>query len=143
MAKNNNTGKVLAVGAGVAALAAVGYFFFGPNGQKNIKKTKGWMIKFKGDVVDKLENAKEVTEDKYHSIVDSVASVYTKNNKATKEEVADLVKDLKKHWKAISSNTKGAGKDIKNTTKKVVATTKNNINKLARNSKKGGAVKQK
>ena len=131
--KNNNTGKVLAVGAGVAALAAVGYFFFGPNGQKNIKKTKGWMIKFKGDVVDKLEDAKEVTEDKYHSIVDSVASVYTKNNKATKEEVADLVKDLKKHWKAIATNTKGAGKEIKSTAKKVVSATKNNIKMAVKN----------
>jgi len=120
MAKNNNAGKVLAVGAGVAALAAVGYFFFGPNGQKNIKKTKGWMIKFKGDVVDKLENAKEVTEDKYHSIVDTVASAYTKNNKATKEEIADLVKDLKKHWKAISGSKKSVKKAVKKAVKTVV-----------------------
>jgi hypothetical protein len=48
--KNSTLGKAVAVGAGVAALAAAGYFFFGPAGEKNRKKMKGWVIKMKGEI---------------------------------------------------------------------------------------------
>ena len=101
--KQNNVGKAIAIGAGVAALAAGGYFFFGPNGKKNRKVTRAWMIKMKGDIVEKLESMKDVTEDAYHKVVDSVAKVYT--DIGGKKEVDDLSKELKKHWKSISKTT--------------------------------------
>lgn len=109
MKKNNNVGKMVAIGAGVAALAAAGYFFFGPNGEKNRKKMKGWMIKMKGEVVEKMEMVKDMTEPAYNNIVDSVAASYIKAGQA-KEEVVGLAKDLKKHWKAISGMTSGKKK---------------------------------
>lgn len=115
MKKNtNNTGKVMAIGAGVAALAAAGYFFFGQNGPKNRKVTKGWMIKMKGDVVEKIEKVKDVTEDTYHNIVDTVAGAYV--SKGGKEEVDKLAKELKSHWKSISKN--GVSK-VKKAVKKI------------------------
>ncbi len=100
----------IAVGAGIAALAAAGYFFFGPKGKSNQKKVKGWMIKMKGEVVEKLESAKEVTEPLFNNMVDTVAETYAKGGKATKKEIADLAKELKSHWKSIAKPVKKIAK---------------------------------
>ncbi len=115
MKKNtNNAGKILAISAGAAAIAAAGYFLFGPNGPKNRKVTKGWMIKMKGDVVDKIEKVKDVTEDTYHNIVDTAAKSYVSSG--SKAEVEMLAKELKSHWKSISKN--GVSK-VKKVVKKI------------------------
>jgi hypothetical protein len=97
--------KVASVTAGVFALAAAGYYFFGPDGKKNQKKLKGWTIKMKGEVVEKLEKAKEITEPVYNNIVDMVAKKYA--TVSNQEDVAILAKDLKKHWKSISKDFLG------------------------------------
>lgn len=96
----SGVGTAVAVGAGVAALAAAGYFFFGPNGTKNRKAMKGWVIKMKGEIVEKLEKAKEVSEPVYHQIVDTVSKKYA--SVVDQAEVDAITKELKKHWKAIS-----------------------------------------
>ena len=56
----------------------------------------------KGDVVEKLEQAKEITEPIYHEIIDSVSKDYATGKKATKAEIEEIAKDLKKHWSTIS-----------------------------------------
>ncbi len=123
--KSNNVGKVVAIGAGVAALAAAGYFFLGPKGKKHIAKTRGWMIKMKGDVVEKLETMHDVSKDAYDAVVDTVGSAYTAMG--GKEEVTRLAKELKSHWKAISAEaSKKAKKSGKKIAKKSVRKVKNN-----------------
>ncbi len=123
---NKSEGKVgtaLAIGAGVAALGAVTYFFFGPQGKKNQKKVKGWMIKMKGEVVEKLEQAKEVTQPIYNEIVDKVASTYSKASSVDKAELIKLATDLKRQWNNISKTVKGKSKVVKkkvNAVKKVI-----------------------
>lgn len=102
---NISTKEVVAIGAGVAALAAATYYFFGPEGQKHRKTVKGWMIKMKGEIVDKMEDAKDVTESVYNQIVDSVAKNYLKGGKATVSDVTAFVDSLKKQWRAISKTT--------------------------------------
>ena len=115
MKKNtNNIGKIIAIGAGAAAITAAGYFFFCLNGPKNRKVMKGWMIKMKGDVVEKIEKVKDVTEDTYHNIVDTVAKSYV--GSGSKAEVEMLAKELKSHWKSISK--KGVSK-VKKAVKKI------------------------
>lgn len=50
MSKKKNkasVGKMLAVGAGVAALGAGAYYLMGPDGKKNQKKAKAWITKMK------------------------------------------------------------------------------------------------
>lgn len=100
-----STGKVVAIGASVVALATASYYLFGPNGKSNRKELKGWMIKMKGEIVDKLEDAQDVTEDVYNKIVDTVASAYLKGGKAGAEEVSSFVNTLKKQWKSIAKST--------------------------------------
>ncbi len=124
--KSNNMGKAVAIGAGVVALAAAGYFFLGPRGKKHIAQTRGWMIKMKGDVVEKLETMHDVTKDAYDAVVDTVASAYTAMG--GKEEVMRFSKELKSHWKAISKKAavkaKKSGKKIKKSNARKLKTKK-------------------
>lgn len=128
--KGISAGGVVAIGAGVAALAAASYYFFGPEGKKNQKKMKGWMIKMKGDIVDKMEDAQDMTEAAYHAIVDSVSSAYQKSSKVAASDVADYVTILKKQWRGISgtlkkpAKKKAAPKAVKKATKTVSSTKK-------------------
>ncbi len=124
MKKNTTTGvskgKIVAIGAGVAALAAASYYFFGPQGKKNRATAKGWMIKMKGEIVDKMEDAKEVTQEVYDTIVDKVAAGYAKNAKAH-PELALYVDTLKKQWKGIAKSFAPKKKVAKKTAPKKVA----------------------
>ncbi|MBP6060843.1 MAG: hypothetical protein KA515_02500 [Candidatus Pacebacteria bacterium] len=108
----NNVGKAVVIGAGVAALTAAGYFFFGPGGKKHQKKLKGWMIKMQGEVVEKMESAKEISEPVFHEIVDSVSKGYVSGGKATQAEVIKLARELKSHWKSISQKATSKIKKI-------------------------------
>lgn len=100
--KSNNMGKVVKISAGLAAVAAAGYFFLGPKGKKNQKTTRAWMIKMKGDVIEKLESMEDITKATYDSVVDVVGSAY-EVVAGSKMEVAKLSAELKSHWKSISN----------------------------------------
>ena len=130
--KNNkkvSTGTVIAIGAGVAALAAASYYFFGPNGKKNRNSLKGWMIKMKGEIIEKLEASKEVTENLYHQIVDTVAGAYVKKGKISDAEVKLFADTLKKQWKNIAGRQKSKAKKV---VKKVRREVKKAINRKAK-----------
>ena len=110
-----STGGMVAIGASVAALAAASYYFFGPEGQKHRKTAKGWMLKMKAEIVEKMENAKEMTQSTYDTIVDTVAKKYQKN-----PEIGMMVDMLKKQWKGISNSSTGAKKKVVKAVKKAV-----------------------
>lgn len=122
MAKKTNTSnavKLTVLGASLAGMAATAYFFLGSKGKKHQKNAKAWAIKMKGDVVEKLEMAKDVTEPVYHEIIDSVSKDYEKGMKAGKSEIEELAKDLKKHWKTISATAKATKRVIAKDAKRV------------------------
>jgi basic membrane lipoprotein Med (substrate-binding protein (PBP1-ABC) superfamily) len=106
MAQKSGTTKV-AIGAGILGIAAAGiagaYFLYGKDGAKNRKKIQAWGLKAKGEVLEKLEKAKELTEANYHEIIDTVSAKYAKGKNITPEDIASFAKDLKKHWKDIKS----------------------------------------
>ncbi len=103
--------KLAVLGASLAGLAATAYFFLGPKGKRHQRHAKAWAIKMKGDVVEKLEMASDVSEPVYHEIIDSVAAEYKKGMKASHEEISALAQDLKKHWKTISKPAQSAKRD--------------------------------
>lgn len=101
-----NIGKAVAVGAGIAALSAAAYVLFGPEGKKNRKAIRGWAIKMKGEVIEKLETAKEITEPVYHDIVNKVSEKYAKLKNVDAEELTKAVEDLRKQWKNMVRDAK-------------------------------------
>ena len=102
--------KLAVLGASIAGAAATAYFFLGPKGKKHQREAKAWAIKMKGDVVEKLETAREISEPVYKTIVDSVSSMYAKRKGlgVNSKDVKALAKDLKKHWKSISARARTA-----------------------------------
>jgi hypothetical protein len=119
----SNVGKVVAIGAGVAALSVAAYILFGPNGKKNQKSIKGWAIRMKGEIIEKLEAVKDVTAPVYEAIVSEVAEKYAKLKNIDAEDLEVEVANLKKHWKAIMKSTvkKGAKKVAKKVIHKATA----------------------
>ena len=103
-------GAMVGIGASVAAAIAAGYLLFGPDGKKNRKTIRGWTVKMKGEIIEKLEEAKDVTETTYHAVVDEVAAKYAQVKGVDKEELTALVADIRKHWKAMTAAKKGAKK---------------------------------
>ncbi|MFA6376266.1 MAG: hypothetical protein WCX69_02585 [Candidatus Paceibacterota bacterium] len=89
------------MGESLAGLATSVFFFFGPKGKKNQKHAKAWVIKMKGDVVEKLEMADDISEAVYQEIIDSVAAEYKKGMKAGNEEIDALAQEMKEHWNKI------------------------------------------
>lgn len=100
-------GKKLALGAALVTVAAAGYFLFGPKGKENRKKVKGWTLKAKGEILEKLEKLEEVSEEQYHTIVDTVIAKYAKAKDKTAEEVAAVEKEAKKYWNSIKKDLAG------------------------------------
>jgi arginyl-tRNA synthetase len=127
MAKNKkggmSAGKVAAVGAGVAALGAAAYYFLGPNGKKNQKAMKGWMMEAKTKIVKNIEKAKQMTEPMYKMMVDEVVAPYMKKNAGNVKEIKAFSDNIKKQWKnvAMMYAKKGAAKKVaKKVAKKAV-----------------------
>jgi hypothetical protein len=95
----------------LAALSAGAYYLYGTKeGAKKRLKIRGWMLKAKGEVMDKMESLKEVNEEKYNALVDTVMKKYHGLKTIDPKEVEAMVSDLKKHWKNIERHLKEAGK---------------------------------
>ena len=101
--KPESHGMGLPLAAGVIAGMAEAYFLYGQGKQSaaNRKKIKSWMIKAKGEALEKIEKVKELDEESYHKIMDGIAEKYGKLKDVEPAEVEALVKDLKKHWKSM------------------------------------------
>lgn len=103
MAKNKG-----AIGAGlglaaVAAAAAGAYYFYGKNGSQHRKNLRGWMVKARGEVMEKMENLSNITENIYYQTVNEVLAKYKRLKSVTPKELEALKKDLKSHWRSIKS----------------------------------------
>lgn len=101
------------IGLGVAALAAAtagAVFLYGKDGAKHRKQIKGWAIKMKGDVVEKLEQIKDLNEDTYKNVIDKVADKYRKVKNMDLVQLETEIRGLKSHWKNISSQLAGKKK---------------------------------
>lgn len=109
MAKKQTKGvgakQVIGVGVGVAALSAAAYLLFGPNAKKNRKTIKGWAVKMKGEIIEKFEETKELTEPIYNEIIDKVQQKYAKMQSIDKKELEETVAEIKKNWKAIKKGS--------------------------------------
>ncbi len=106
-AKKSSHHAAGAAGIGALLAAAAGaYFLYGSkDAAKNRKKITGWALKVKGEVLEQIEKAKsELNEERYHEIIDKVERKYRALKEVENDELAEVVKDLKKHWKNIKKH---------------------------------------
>ena len=111
--KKSNIGTKVAIGAGVAAVAAfaaAGYFLYGKDGAKNKKKVRGWMLKAKGEVLEGVEKLKDVSEEQYNAIIHKVSAKYKAVKGMDPKEVDTMMRELHGHWKNIKKSISPAPK---------------------------------
>ncbi len=93
------TENMIGAGIGLAAVAALGtYFLYGKKGAENRKKITGWTLKMKGEVLEKVEDLKEISEEAYYAIVDEVAIRYARLDRVSASELKHLTEELKGAW---------------------------------------------
>ena len=106
-----STGGVSKVGIGfgltaAAATVAGAYFLYGSKkASQNRKKVQSWALKAKAEVLEKLENAEQLSEDEYKKLVETATGVYGTVKNATAGEVADFKKEMFTHWKDLQKNS--------------------------------------
>ncbi|MBX4209328.1 hypothetical protein KW799_01345 [Candidatus Parcubacteria bacterium] len=115
MAENGKSraGAIIAGLAGLSAAAVGAYYLYGhKDAAKNRAKVKGWMLKAKGEVLEELEKAQEVTESAYMSAVDAVAKKYNELKNIDSDELASFIREMKDHWTGIRKTMKTKGRKI-------------------------------
>lgn len=121
--KKDGESNVKEIGLSIAAVAAAAaglYYLYGKDGAKHRKQIKGWMLKAKGEVLEKMEKMKDINKEAYDAVVDSVMAKYNQM------DVGDLTAELKSHWKNIQkhlSDSKGSAKKAGDSAKKAVKQT--------------------
>lgn len=132
-AKNTNAVGV-GIGLGAAAVAAAGaYFLYGSkSAPKNRKMVKSWALKAKAEVLEKLEDAQEMSQKEYDDLIKSVTGAYVGAKNASKKDLVEFSKEMKDHWKAIEK----ASAPLKKDAKKAVKTVKKEATTAVKQAKK-------
>lgn len=122
--------KDVLIGAGIASLVAgvAGtYFLYGSkSAPKNRKKIRGWALKAKGEVLEKLEFVSDMSEEMYHSIVKEISDKYKGLKNIDISEIEEFVAELIPYWgkikndveKKVSGHKGAKAKTIKSANKK-------------------------
>jgi hypothetical protein len=110
----SHTGRKVAAGVGLAALAAAAagaVFLYGTDaGKKRRKDIKSWSLRMRADVMDKMEKMKDWSEEAYHEAVSAVEKKYKQMKNIDTGELAALVASLRSHWKNIKREVEGTQK---------------------------------
>lgn len=107
MSKKDQVSNAQKLGIGVgltaAAVAAAGaYFLYGSkDAPENRKKVKSAALKAKAEVLEVLENAKEITEDEFQDVVNGVMDTYAKAKSLSKKDIADFKKEMRENWQDL------------------------------------------
>jgi hypothetical protein len=101
------------VAAGLAA-AAAGMYFLYSRSAGNRRKVRGWMLKLKGEVLEKMEALKDINEDTYKGLVEKAAARYRRLRTVNQAELEGLVQDLKSAWKGFQGKMDSMSKERKN-----------------------------
>lgn len=96
-----HTKKFVGAGVGLVAFAAGAHFLYGKKGAQNREKVKGWALKARGEMLEKLEKLREVNKGVYEKVVDEVARRYRRLKQVDRAELKKLVQDAKKYWPSI------------------------------------------
>jgi hypothetical protein len=109
---SNNQAVGIGVGITAAAVAAAGAFFLygSKNAAKNRKAVKSWTLKAKAEVLEKIEQAKDMTKEEYEQLIDTVSGAYKDVKNASKVDLSTFKKEMKEHWSNIAKTAIGPKK---------------------------------
>ena len=114
--------QALAIGAGVAALAAAatGVYFMTGKHAKNRKKVAKWVGDMQKDVVAELNKAGKASQAVYNKTIDTVAKNYKGLKNVSATELALAATELKSSWDLIKSQMDNAATSVRRVVPKSV-----------------------
>ena len=102
-----NKDKMIGAGIGMAALAAAGaYFLYGKKGSKSREAVAGWALQLKGEVLEKMENLKDINQQAYNELVDKTVKRYGRVKRVSASELKHMTEELKSAWTHIRTQLK-------------------------------------
>jgi hypothetical protein len=102
-------GSLLAFFAGIATTVAVGgYFLFGPKGRENRRGIDRWVKRMTVEVLDKMEDIEDITEEKYHAIVDEVTARQGQLRGLRQSFIERVREDMKSRWEEMKAAARKA-----------------------------------
>ncbi len=109
---SNKQAVGIGVGITAAAVAAAGAFFlYGSKyAAKNRKAVKSWTLKAKAEVLEKIEQAKDMSREEYEQLIDTVSGAYKDVKNASKVDLSTFKKEMKEHWSNIAKTAIGPKK---------------------------------
>ncbi len=122
MSEENQSHK-MGIGLSLAALAAAAagaYYLYGSDkAATNRKQVKSWMLKMKAEVMDEVENIKDLSQEAYDKAIDKVSEKYAVLKNIDKDELKALAQRMKFHWKEIKDDIdETVGKEMKKAEKR-------------------------
>jgi hypothetical protein len=93
---NRAMGNALLAFIGGAVLWAV----FGNRVKERLSHNQTY-AEMKDRVMNKVNQLSDMTETRYHQIVDEIGSTYSKTKDISDNELKDVIRDLKFHWARI------------------------------------------
>lgn len=88
--------------AGLLGAAAVGaVYLYGKNKQRVQQRLRGWMLKVKGEVMERVAESESLTREEYEDIVDSAVDKYKHKKQQASERFEQIRQDLKAQWEEI------------------------------------------
>lgn len=146
----NKNFKNMSIG-GIASVIAGAYYLYGSrDGEAKRRQVSAWTLKMKGEVLERIEKLKEVSEPKYKEIVKVVSAKYAKIDKGEVKKVVDemhstwnkmkreIQAEIAKKEEIIARENAKMSKDkttktaVKKATKKAAATKKAPTKKAAK-----------
>lgn len=115
MAKKEDTAKIAATAAGIAAAtaaaAAGAYWLYGAkDAAKHRKLARSWMLKARAEMMELVEKAQDIDKETYMQLAGEVAKRYAGVAGVTAAESKRLVQDLKAGWTYLQAQKKPAAK---------------------------------
>lgn len=100
--------KEILIGAEIVSLMAgiAGtYFLYGSeSARKNRKKIKSWAFKAKGEVLEQLENMKDMSEEAYRGVVKEIADKYKNLKNIDASKIEEFASELFSYWSKIKND---------------------------------------
>lgn len=99
-------GAAIGVAAGAVAGAIAGILLAPQSGKETREDIKKYLHEMKDKIALKLGDLKEITEDKYGEVVDSVVSAYEKGKKISTAESKVIKNQLKEGYEEVKKAAK-------------------------------------
>jgi gas vesicle protein len=97
---------LIGLGVGILLGGTGAYLIWGTRrGFKTRMRVKWWMLKIKGEVLEKLSQLEEVTQSAYMGVIDKVIKNYKNFKDVDSEELVQYAKHLKDSWKEMKEQT--------------------------------------